>query len=310
MSDLTSAHGEQGRQSAAPAIRSVDRACELLAAFTLDAPALALSELSRQVGLPKATVHRIASALLSRGMLAQSADGRYRLGVKVLELGAVVRESLNAVQICRPVMAALAARTSETVLLATADWPALELLIVQRLESPHPLSVGSPVGRRLPLSPGSVVSKALLAGLPPLEAEGLVARLPMTPSTRRTILGRDELLADIERARRQGFAFEQGEYYDGVCGVAVPIIYDGSRPLASIGIVGPETRIASEMKALGELLVEETKAMRPVRLPESGATVGAEELSAPGGRSGHEHAPGGRSGQRRARARSDGQMRG
>ncbi len=263
---------ERDMPAAGVAIRSVDRACEVLGAFTLDEPALALSELVRRVGLPKATVHRLAASLMARGMLAQSADGRYRLGVKLLELGAVVRETLNAVQICRPAIARIAERSGETVLLATVEWPAREMLIVQRLDSPHPLAVGSPVGRRVALMPGSVLSKALLAGLAPAEAEGVVGRLALTASTEATIVEPQALLADIAGARDRGFALEQGEYFDGVCGVAVPVIFDGARPLACIGIVGPSTRIADELPALGALICEETRSMRPLRLPAGART--------------------------------------
>lgn len=256
-------------------MRSVDRACQVLCAFTLDEPALALSELARRVGLAKATVHRLAASLMARGMLAQSADGRYRLGVKMLELGAVVRETLNAVQICRPVIGRLAERTGETVLLGTADWPAREVLMVQRVDSPHPLAVGSPVGRRVPLMPGSVLSKALLAGLQAAEAEAIVRELPLTASTERTIVEAGAFLDDLARARQRGYAVEQGEYFDGVSGVAVAVIFDGAEPLGSIGIVGPTTRIAGDLQDLGALLCEETAAMRPVAPPSGSGASGA-----------------------------------
>lgn len=251
----------------AAANRSVDRACQVISAFTLAEPALQLSELARRVGLPKATVHRLATSLIARGMLAQSADGRYRLGVKLLELGAVVRESLNAVQMCRPVIAKLAERSGETILLGTADWATREMLIVQRVDSPHPLTVGSPVGHRLTIPPGSVLGKALLSGLPPEDAREVVRALPLMRSTERTIVDAEELLADLSRARERGYAVEQGEYFDGVSGVAVPVIFDGAEPLATIGIVGPTSRIAGEIDALGALLSEQTATMRPVTLP-------------------------------------------
>lgn len=267
MSDSSEVETEGAKPAGSATNRSVERACQVLSAFTLQEPALALSELARRVDLPKATVHRLAASLLARGMLAQSADGRYRLGVKLLELGAVVRENLNAVQMCRPVIRRLAEQTGETVLLGTVDWPARELLIVQRMDSPHPLAVGSPVGRRVPISPGSVLGKALLTGLPPDEAKAVVGDLPLIASTERTIVDPDALLADVERARERGYALEQGEYFDGVCGVAVPAIFDGPEPQATIGIVGPTSRIASELDALGALLAEQTATMRPVRLP-------------------------------------------
>lgn len=266
MSDGSSTETDKP-EGAAAANRSVDRACQVMSAFTLAEPALQLSELARRVALPKATVHRLAASLIARGMLAQSADGRYRLGVKLLELGAVVRESLNAVQMCRPVIARLSEQSGETILLGTADWSTHEMLIVQRVDSPHPLTVGSPVGDRMPIPPGSVLGKALLSGLPPEDAKQVVGAMRMVATTGRTIVDRKELLADVERARERGYAVEQGEYFDGVSGAAVPVIFDGPEPLATIGIVGPTSRISSELDSLGALLFKETAAMRPVALP-------------------------------------------
>src|SRR5438270_13341466 len=112
--------------------RSVQRACRLLSAFTIEQPLLTLAELARAAKLPKPTAHRLAAALKACGFLTQTEDGRYGLGVKLLELGAVLRESLDVVQLCSPAMDAVAAATGETVLLVTADWERREVLLVAR----------------------------------------------------------------------------------------------------------------------------------------------------------------------------------
>lgn len=252
-----------GAEPGVVANRSVDRACQVIAAFTLEEPALGLSELARRVELPKATVHRLAVTLLGRGMLAQDPDGRFRLGGKLLELGAIVRESLDVVRLCRSAIDALATETGETVVLASADWPAGEMLLVERRDSPHPLAVGSPVGRRLSIPPGGALGKALLAGLPAAEARRAVEKLELTATTAKTLTEPAELLTNLARARRLGYASEQDEYIDGASGVAVPVLFDGPYPLAAIGVVGPTSRLAARVDSLGALLRDVTRPLRP-----------------------------------------------
>jgi DNA-binding IclR family transcriptional regulator len=250
--------------SASMSNRSVERAAQVLAGFTLDTPWLTLAELSRRAGLPKATTHRLAVALKASGLLTQGVDGRYGLGVRVLELGAIVRENLDAVQLCRPAIDAVAAASSETVLLSIVDWASRETMLVARRDSPHPLAVGSPIGLRQSLPPGGALGKALLSGLPPEELEEVVNELTLVPTTPKTPIERRLLLGHIARARQNGYAFEQDEYIEGVSGVAVPVLFDGDRPLAALGVVGPTSRLAGRIDSVGDILLQETQGLRPV----------------------------------------------
>jgi DNA-binding IclR family transcriptional regulator len=249
--------------------RSVERAAQVLAAFTLETPWLTLAELARRTGLPKATVHRLAAALRTSGLLTQASDGRYGLGARLLELGAIVRENLDALQLCRPAIDAVAAASSETVLLSIVDWPSRETLLVARRDSPHPLAVLSPVGLRQPIPPGGVLGKAVLSGLPPDEVEEVVNELTLVPKTPKTPIERRLLLRHLALARQNGYASEQDEYIDGVSGVAVPVLFDGDRPLAALGVVGPTSRLSGRIESLGALLLRETEALRPDGLAHS-----------------------------------------
>lgn len=243
--------------------RSVERACRLLSAFSLDEPWLSLAELARRADLPKATTHRLAVALRSYGLLAQGQDGRYGLGVRLLELGAVVRENLDALHLCRSAIDAVAAASGETVLLVTVDWSTREILLVYRRDSPHPLAVGSPVGRRQPIPPGGALGKAVLSGLPAHELESVIGELTLVATTPKTPIERRLLLRHVALARQIGYAAEQDEYIEGVSSVAVPVIFEGGRPLAGLGIAGPTSRLADQLPALGALLLDATAGLRP-----------------------------------------------
>jgi DNA-binding IclR family transcriptional regulator len=243
--------------------RSVERACRMLSVFNLDEPWLSLAEIARRAELPKATAHRLAVALRTCGLLSQGADGRYGLGVKLLELGAIVRENLDVLQLCRSAIDALSAASGETVVLGAVEWSTRELLLVARRDSPHPLAVGSPVGRRQPIPPGGALGKAVLSGLPPDELESVLGELTLVAMTPKTPIERRLLLRHVALARQVGYASEQDEYIDGVSGVAVPVVFEGGRPLAGLGVVGPTSRMADRIPAIGALLLEHTAGLRP-----------------------------------------------
>jgi DNA-binding IclR family transcriptional regulator len=243
--------------------RSVQRACRLLSAFTVERPFLTLAELAAAAELPKATAHRLAVALRACGFLTQVEDGRYGLGVKLLELGGVLRESMDVVQLCSPAMNAIAAASGETVLLVTVDWERREVLLVARRNSPHPLAVGTLFGRPQPIPPGGALGKALLAGLPPDELGTVIDGLHLVATTPKTPIERRLLLRHIAQARKMGFASEQDEFIEGGAGVAVPVIFEEGRPLAAIGVVGPTSRLADKIHSLGALLLDATMTLRP-----------------------------------------------
>ena len=249
-------------ETGAHTTRAVERACAVLSAFSPARPRLTLSELATQTGLPKATVHRLAGELVANGFLEHRDDGRYSLGLRLSELGAVARAEFDVVQACEPAMEALAEATHETVILCAVDWNTLELTILRTRVSHHALSVVLDTGQRQPLAPGAPV-KAVLAAIPPSEAERVLDRLPLPAGTSKIPTDRARLERDIESARASGFAIAEDEYLEGVSGVAVPVLFEEGRPRATIGVAGPTSRMAGEFERIGGLALELTATLRP-----------------------------------------------
>lgn len=247
----------------ARATRTVERACAVLSAFSAAEPCLSLRELALRVGLPKATVHRLAGSLVACGFMEHRADGRYALGLRLSELGAVARSDLDVVTVCSPAIDALAEATRETVLLGAVDWDTLELTVVSTRVSPQTLSVLPLTGQRQMIPPGAP-GKALLLGLPGAEAERVLERLPLPALTSKTHTDREQLVMEIAAARSVGFAVAEDEYLDGVSGVAVPVLFEGGRPRAAIGVVGPSSRMTGELERIGRLALKLTAALRPM----------------------------------------------
>jgi DNA-binding IclR family transcriptional regulator len=236
----------------------------VLSAFSLSGRRLSLRDLAARVGLPKATVHRLAGSLVATGFLEHGDDGCYSLGLKMSELGALARSDLDVVSVCSPVLDALAAATQETVLLGAADWDTLELTVVGARVSPQQLAVHPMTGQRVTIPPGCL-GKALLLGLPEAEAEGVLARLPLPALTPKTHTDRGQLADDIARSREVGFAIAEEEYLEGVSGIGVPVVFEAGWPHAAIGVVGPSSRIGSQLDRIGRLAFELTAALRPTQ---------------------------------------------
>jgi DNA-binding IclR family transcriptional regulator len=241
--------------------RSVQRACSVLEAFTAAEPRLTLAELAARVDLPKPTTYRLAGTLVGAGFMTQHRDGRYGLGVRLMDLGSVAREDLDVVEVCGPVMERLAEQTGETIILGLVDWAALEVTIVHRVDSAHDLSVVSRVGRRSVVTPGAI-GKALLMGLDSAELGAVSARVDLTAHTDRSIHDRDQLIAEIERCRSLGYATERGEFIADVSAVAAAVLSDGHRPLAAVAVVGPSSRLDSRLGEIGEMVRVEAERLR------------------------------------------------
>ena len=255
------------RTTGAEPIRAVERACTVMDAFSIDRSRMTLVELAQRVSLPKPTVYRLASTLVKAGYMTQSEDGRYGLGPRLIGLGAVVAQNLDVVRTCAPIIDAVATATGETVILAEPDWETGDIMIVARRDSAHPLSVLSPVGRRSPIPPGAL-GKALLSGLPEDAQRSMLSRLRLKKLTPKTHTTRSELLAELALTHQTGFALEQEEFIEGVSAVAVPVLFDGTRPLATIGVVGPSSRLGeAELNEFGSILLKLT---RPLGAPRAG----------------------------------------
>src|SRR2546421_12633461 len=129
-------------------LASVRNAARVLRAFSRAGQELGITELSRQLGLGKSTVHRLVTTLTAERLLERgSTPGRYRLGLVLYELGSNVTEHVDLHQAALPVIATLRPETGEVVHVAGLD--GLEVGYVERLGRPNPLPVFRPV--RAPL---------------------------------------------------------------------------------------------------------------------------------------------------------------
>ena len=234
------------RSGAAPpvvgSVRSLERALDLMETLErLRAPAgvRALEETTR---IPKATAQRLLDVLEKRGY-TQKDRGRYSLAVGVVRLarGFLAADSLASVAL--PVLQQLTALSGETCGLYIRQ--GFDRILVQRVESPHPLRHHTPIGERLPLHIGAS-GHVLCAGMPDDLLHQYLETLGPIRLASGHELGKKELLARILQVRLQGYAIRFDERFAGVCSVAAPVIHRDKGVVAAINIAGPSSRLSAD----------------------------------------------------------------
>jgi IclR family acetate operon transcriptional repressor len=223
-------------------VRSLERALDLLEALErLRAPAgvRALEQITR---IPKATAQRLLDVLERRGY-AQKARGRYALAAGTVRLARGFLAGDNLASVALPVLQQLTALSGETCGLYLRQ--GFDRILVQRVESPHPLRHHTPIGERLPLHLGAS-GHILCAGMPDDLLHRYLDTLGPIRLASGQSLGKKELLARIQHARRRGYAIRFDERFAGVCSVAAPVVHKDQGVIAAINIAGPSSRLPAD----------------------------------------------------------------
>jgi len=235
-------------------LSSVKKALQVLEQFGREEPELSLAHLSRRLGMHKSSVLRMLGTLQAAGFVEKDpGSGRYRLGLKILELAGRVTGRHGLRELAAPAMEELARRTGEIVHLAVLD--GAQIVYLEKKGQGQVLTVATRIGGRNPAY-ASAMGKTLLAGLPAAELRRLLGRGPLPALTEHTISEVPALLEELERIRRQGFAVDDEETFLGIRCVAAPILGDEGKPLAAISVTVPKSRMdARRRQELRELVV-------------------------------------------------------
>jgi DNA-binding IclR family transcriptional regulator len=215
-------------------VRSVLRALELLQAFTPDEPELGVTDLANRLGINKSTVYRLL-VTLETGKFVQRdpTTGKYRLGIKLFELGSLVQNLLELRKVARPHLERLQEQCGETIHLAVLDEG--QVLYVDKLESPRPVQMYSRVGRRAPAH-CTGLGKVLLASLPPEEVDAIIARNGLKRFTENTITDPRKLHDHLALVRQRGYATDNGEHEELIRCAAAPIRDHTGSVVAAVSI--------------------------------------------------------------------------
>jgi IclR family transcriptional regulator, KDG regulon repressor len=237
------------------ALQTIDRALDVLSAFG-SKHEFGVSEMARTLGLPKSATHRILSTLAGRGFLEQGSNHRYRLGLKVLELGNACRLRLGLIAIAQPILQELSVQVNCNSHLAKLD--GLEVVDLLRTEYPAPFRIGRTAMLRRPAH-CTALGKALLAFSDPrLSEEVVAAGLPRL--TRYTITKPERFFNELALVRRRGYAVDNEEFYAARRCLAAPVFDEHGRAVAAISISAMITEISEDRVPIFARIVIESAA--------------------------------------------------
>ena len=244
-------------------LSSVATAMRLLKAFSEHEVEIGISDLAKRLGVAKSTVHRLAVTLVAEGMLEQNSEGgKYRLGIALFRLGALVRHRMDVSIEARHLLRDLREKANETVHLAVLDEP--EIMYIFNLESTQAIRMRSDIGVRKPAY--CTAEGQVMLAFQPAEVVERVIHAGLAPRTPQTITDPAALKKALEAARQRGCAIEDEESEIGMRCIAAPIRDDTGQVIAAIGLAGPVSRLTKKALAAFIPHVIETAAAISVRL--------------------------------------------
>ena len=222
-------------------IGSLQKAFDILDLFSVSSPELGITEIAQTLGIHKSTASGLVYTLETGGYLEQNPENRkYRLGLKLMERASVVIKQLEIRQIALPYLIELRDWSEESVNLAVRD--DVEVVYIERMVSDQGLSFQNFVGKRGWVH-STALGKAMLAQLPPEEAEKLLRSYKLEVITEHTLDEVEAVMADLEVTRKRGFALDDQENELGGRCVSAAIFNHLNQPIAAISISVPLPRI-------------------------------------------------------------------
>lgn len=227
-------------------IQSVDRALRLLAEVR-DQPGISLTELSDRLDLLPSTASRLLATLELHGLVEREpASKAYCLGTAAAALGKAADHEPDPLPRLEPLVRKLALTVGEQASLAILDGRQVAhvLTVDGASAAGQQIILSTPQGQRDSNLNVTALGKIFLANLPASRADAIIDTLDMSKTAPRTITDRDELRRQLERVRRNGYAFSIDENTEYVRGVAAPIRRADATVAYGLAVHGPTIRLS------------------------------------------------------------------
>lgn len=198
------------------------------------------TQLIDKLGLPKPTIHRLLHTAETEGFLQRDLDGlSYGLGPRLrsLAMNAMSSEHLRTARLA--IMKGVAEEIGETCNLATPDREGM--IYLDRVETKWPLRIQLPTGTQVPFH-CTASGKLYLSSLRPSKLNGFLSARPLSQETEQTLTKPEDLLSEMKKIRDQGYATDNEEFMAGMTAIAVPILDQHKRLLATLSIHAPMQR--------------------------------------------------------------------
>ncbi len=216
--------------------------------------ALGVTEVAERLKVDPSTAYRLLATLEAHGFVLQEATSKkYSIGYGVLEIATGLLRRFSVVEVARPFMQAVAARTGENTHVAVRNGS--NAISLGSESATGILRVETSVGTAEPLH-CTAIGKALLIDFTEPELQALLGDGQLHRFTPNTITTLHDLSAELSRVRRLGYAFDDEELHPGVRCIAGPVRDRSGAVVAAFGLSTPAMRLTRErVPELAELIV-------------------------------------------------------
>lgn len=222
-------------------IQVIDRMMSLLGALSRHGSPVNLKQLATETRLHPSTAHRILSVMVGSRLVDRIEPGTYRLGIRLLELGSLVKSRISVRQEALPHMQSLQQELGETINLSVRHDD--EVVYVERTSGNNSMMrVVQIIGARAPLHI-TAVGKIFLAEDGPEKCAEYARRTGLPRYTDNTLTDADTLAKELEKVRRQGYASDNEEAEKGVSCIGAGIYNDEGRLVAGLSVSAPSDRL-------------------------------------------------------------------
>jgi len=221
-------------------IQVIERMMSLLDALAASPDAASLKQLAQATELHPSTAHRILGAMTSARFVERHEAGTYRLGIRLLELGNLVKSRINLREVAQPFMQRLHETIGEAINLGIRHED--EIIYIERTSSGRSLvRVVYLVGGRAPLHLTSV-GKLFLAFDGPQKVREYAKRTGLPGKTPHSLSSLPSLEKELDKIRRHDIAFDNEEAELGLKCVAAPVRDDEDNVVAGLSVSAPADR--------------------------------------------------------------------
>jgi len=229
-------------------IQVIERMMTLLDALAASSEPASLKQLASATDLHPSTAHRILAAMTAARFVERQESGAYGLGIRLLELGNLVKSRINLRQVALPFMQALHESIGEAINLGARHGD--DIVYIERTSSGRSLvRVVYLVGERAQLHLTSL-GKLFLAAEPPQQVRDYAKRTGLPGKTPRSLTTLAALEKELDKVRRHGIAYDDEEAEVGLKCVAAPIHDDEGRIVAALSVSAPADRHDPQWAAL------------------------------------------------------------
>ena len=202
------------------------------------------SQISDTLGLNRGRVFRILFTLETQGYVRQDpVTKRYRLGLKLFELGQAVARGFELPSVTAPILAKLTAATGETSYVYALD--GLEAVAIAKRECSQPMRISAEIGRRYTMEIGAACN-CILAYLSESQIDQVLGKGPLPRMARKTPTDPAAVKHKLAQIRRLGYHLSEEEDQDGISAVAAPIRDANASVIAAVAIAVPTSRFLPE----------------------------------------------------------------